>query len=286
MLDELQKRKSDLREKSEEHKEKRNELNTQASTLAAKRNELNKRTKELIEEAQELKTLRDSNNESVGENKGLRDELNEKANKIYAQIDRIRKDLNLSTGPSLKEMRREIDTLEFKQQTQVMKSNAERELVDKIAHLTEEFKTRKAQLEGNQELKDLLEEAQKLRDEASVYHEKVKEFADAAQEYHEKMIVTFKEADKVRADSDKVHKDFVKVQETADEQHGLFITTQKEIRDFDKVLIGLKRKGKKSKDSAFKIQAKKDAEDIYSQFKLGEKISTEDLLALQRSGLL
>ncbi|MCG7849883.1 MAG: coiled-coil protein [ANME-2 cluster archaeon] len=286
MLDELQKRKTDLKEKSEEYKDKRNSLNSEASALAAKRNELNKRTKELIEEAQELKTQRDSNNESVGSNKTLRDELNEKANKFYAQIDKIRKDLNLSSGPSLKEMRHEIDTLEFKQQTQVMKTSAERELVEKIGHLTEEFKSRKAQLEGNQELKTLLEDAQKLRDEASVYHEQVKVFADAAQEYHEKMIATFKEADKVRAESDSVHKDFVKIQESADEQHAQFIKTQKEIRDIDKTLMGLRRKGKKTRDSAVMAQTKIDAEEIFSQFKLGEKISTEDLLVLQRSGLL
>jgi uncharacterized coiled-coil DUF342 family protein len=286
MLQELQKRKADLKVKSEEYKEMRNKFNADASTLATNRNELNKRTKELIDEAQELKILRDSNNESVSENKARRDELNDKANKIYAQIDKIRKDLNLSDGPSLKALSREVDLLEFKQQTEVLDASKERDLVEKIAHLTEEFKRKKEQLEGNQELKNLLETAQKLRDEASKYHEKVKEFADAAQGYHEKMIKTFKEGDKVRAESDKIHKDFVRVQEEADEQHRLFIKTQKEIRDFDKIIIGLKKKSQQNKDTIAKAQVKKEAEEIYSQFKLGEKISTEDLFILQRSGML
>lgn len=285
MLEELKKRKADLKVKSEENKESRNKLNSEASALAAKRNELNKRTKELIEEAQQLKNLRDSNNESVGENKAKRDEFNEKANKVYSQVDKLRKDLNLSDGPSLKELKREIDHLEFRQMTEVMNSSKERELVERIGHLIEEFRGKKGQLEGNEELKTLLDEAQKLRDEASVYHEKVREFADAAQEHHEKMIATFKEADKIRAESDKVHKEFVKIQEAADEQHRLFIKAQKEIRDFDKIIIGLKRKSKKSKDFVAKEQAKKDAEEIYSQFKLGEKISTEDFFVLQRSGM-
>jgi len=216
MLQELQKGKSDLKIKSEENKEKRNKLNAQASELASKRNELNKRTKELIDEAQEIKILRDINNASARENKAKRDEYNEKANKVYAKIDKIRKDLNLSDGPSLKEMRREIDHLEFKQQTEVMNSNKERELVERIGHLTEEFKRKKTQLEGNQELKDLLEEAQINRDQASEYHNVVKQFADAAQEYHENMIKIFKEADKVRAESDNIHKQFVEIQESAE----------------------------------------------------------------------
>ncbi|MEA3294724.1 MAG: coiled-coil protein [Euryarchaeota archaeon] len=286
MLQELQKGKSDLKNKSEENKEKRNKLNAQASELASKRNELNKRTKELIDEAQEIKILRDINNASVRENKAKRDEYNEKANKVYAKIDKIRKDLNLSDGPSLKEMRREIDHLEFKQQTEVMNSNKERELVERIGHLTEEFKRKKSQLEGNQELKDLLEEAQINRDQASEYHNVLKQFADAAQEYHENMIKIFKDADKVRAESDNIHKQFVEIQESADEQHRLFIKAQKEIRDFDKIIIGLKKKSKQSKITSAKAQIKKEAEEIYSQFKLGEKISTEDLLLLQRSGLV
>jgi uncharacterized coiled-coil DUF342 family protein len=286
LLNELQDRKADLKDKSEENKNKRNEFNLEASKCASKRNDLNKRTKELIDEAQQLKKLRDENNEKVAEAKLKRDELNDDANKIYAELDKIRKGMNLGDGPSLKELKREIDALEFKQQTEVMTPAKERELVDNIARLTDELKQRKQQLEGNTELKSLLEKAQSLRDEALVHHNKVKEYADAAQQHHDKMIVIFKEADAVRADSDAAHKEFVKAQEAADEQHRLFIQTQKEIRELNKVIIGLKRKTKESKDESIREQAKKEAEEVYNQFKLGEKLNTEDLMLLQRSGLL
>src|SRR3972149_612246 len=153
LLNELLNRKNDLKNKSEEYKNKRNELNLEASKCATNRNELNKRTKELIDEAQQLKKSRDENNEKVGAAKLKRDEFNEQANKVYAEIDKIRKDLNLGDGPSLKELKREIDTLEFRQQTEVLTPPKERELVDNIAKLTEELKRRKQQLEGSSELK-------------------------------------------------------------------------------------------------------------------------------------
>jgi uncharacterized coiled-coil DUF342 family protein len=286
LLNELQNRKSDLKNKSEEYKDKRNELNLEASKWATKRNELNTRTKELIDEAQQLKKQRDENNEKVGEAKLKRDELNEQANKVYAEIDKIRKDLNLGDGPSLKEMKREIDQLEFRQQTEVLKTSQEREIVEKIAKLTEELKRKKTQLEGSSELKTLLEKAQVLRDEAAIYHNKVKEYAEAAQQHHDKMITIFKEADAIRAESDAAHKDFVKAQEAADEQHRLFIQSQKEIREINKLIIGLKRKTKETKDESIREQTKKEAEEVYNQFKLGEKLNTEDLMLLQRSGLL
>ncbi len=286
MLNELQNRKVDLKNKSEEYKNKRNELNLEASKCASKRNELNKRTKELIDEAQQLKKLRDENNALVGDAKIKRDEQNELANKVYAEIDKIRKDLNLGDGPSLKELKKEIDMLEFKQQTEVLTPPKERQLVDNIAKLTDELRRKKEQLEGSGELKSLLEKAQILRDEAAVHHNKVKEYAESAQQYHDKMIVIFKEADKIRAESDAAHKEFVKAQEAADEQHRLFIQSQKEIRELNKVIIGLKRKTKESKEESIREQTKKEAEEVYNQFKLGEKLNTEDLMLLQRSGLL
>jgi len=286
LLNELQGRKGDLKDKSEEYKDKRNEFNLEASKCATKRNELNKRTKELIDEAQQLKKLRDENNEQVAQSKLKRDELNDQANKIYAEIDKIRKGLNLGDGPSLKELKKQIDGLEFRQQTEVMTPAKERELVDSITKMTDELKKKKSQLEGNTELKTFLEQAQALRDEALVHHNKVKEFADAAQQYHDKMITIFKDADAIRAESDTAHKEFVKAQEAADEQHRLFIQTQKEIREINKVLIGLKRKSKESKDESIREQSKKEAEEVYAQFKLGEKLTTEDLMLLQRSGLL
>jgi uncharacterized coiled-coil DUF342 family protein len=286
LLNELQGRKGDLKDKSEEYKDKRNEFNLEASKCATKRNDLNKRTKELIDEAQQLKKLRDENNEQVAQSKLKRDELNDQANKIYAEIDKIRKGLNLGDGPSLKELKKQIDGLEFRQQTEVMTPAKERELVDSITKMSDELKKKKSQLEGNTELKTFLEQAQAFRDEALVHHNKVKEFADAAQQYHDKMIGIFKDADAIRAESDMAHKEFVKAQEAADEQHRQFIQTQKEIREINKVLIGLKRKTKETKDESIREQSKKEAEEVYAQFKLGEKLTTEDLMLLQRSGLL
>ncbi|AKB85491.1 coiled-coil protein [Methanococcoides methylutens] len=286
MLKELNTKRQDLKAASEEAKEKRNGLNAEASTLAAKRNELNKRTKELINEAQEYKKLRDENNEQVKENKAKRDEINAKANEVFAKVDALRTANNL-TGPSIKDIRKDIDRLEFTQQTEVLSPSKEKELVNKITELRKLYVIKKDQLESNTELKNLLTEAQEIRDEASTFHNVLSEYAQKAQEYHDKMISTFKEADKMRAESDAAHKQFVEFQEKADEQHKLFIAAQKEIRDIDKEV----RKIKKGEDTGGKKVAsmedvRKDAEDIFDKFKSGEKLTTENLMVLQKSGLL
>jgi len=286
MLKELQDKKQKYLKDAEEFKKNRNEWNSKASSFSKRRDELNKSTKELIDKAQEYRTKRDEFNNQVSENKDRRNELNEKANELYAKVDSLRKKDNIGAGRSLNELRKEIDHLEFKQQTEVLTTEKERALVDKISELKEEFKKKKEQLEQNHELKSFLGDAQGLRDEASEFHKKVKEYADLAQEYHDKMIECFREADKVRAEADAQHKEFVKAQETADEQHKQFLKLQKEIRDFDKVIVGLKKKAKTEKESKDKVEYKKQAEDVFAQFKAGEKLNTEDLLLLQRSGFL
>ncbi len=285
MLKELNMKKQELRTASEEAKTKRNELNTEASTLAASRNELNKRTKELINEAQEYKKLRDENNELVKENKAKRDEINAKANELFAQIDQLRADNNL-TGPSIKEIRKEIDRLEFTQQTEVLTPGKERELVNKIEELQKLYKSKKEQLEGNVELKNLLKEAQDIRDEASTYHTTLSDYAQKAQEYHDKMIATFKEADRIRAESDTAHKKFVEFQEKADEQHKKFIAAQKEIRDIEKEVRKLKKGDSDERGRESIEEVKKDAKDIFDKFKAGEKLTTENIMLLQKAGML
>lgn len=285
MLEELQEKKEKLKIESERLKEKRNNLNQNASKLSMKRDELNQKARELVTAAQASKKERDEYNEKVSEYKAKRDELNEKANKVYARLDKLRKKSN-AKGSSIDELRREIDKLEFKQQTEVISTNKERQLVDRISSLQERYLKKKVQLEQDIELKALLENAQTLWNQASEYHESVTEYANLAQERHEKMIAAFREVDHMRTDADTTHKEFVNTQENADEIHGEFIKTQKEIRDFDKLIMSLKRKSRKDKEDKKRSDTRKKAEEIYDQFKKGEKLDTEDLLLLQRSKLL
>ncbi len=285
MLEDLQEKNEKLKIESERFKEKRNKLNQKASKLSIKRDELNQKARELVNSAQAHKKERDKYNEKVSEYKAKRDELNEKANKVYARLDKLRKKSN-AKGSSIDELRREIDKLEFRQQTEVLSIDKERQLVDRISSLQEKYLKKKVQLEQDTELKALLEKAQTLWSQASEYHERVTEYANSAQEKHEKMIAAFREVDQIRTDADNVHKEFINTQESADEIHSKFIKTQKEIRDFDKLIVSLKRKSRKDKEDKKRRDTRKKAEEIYDQFKKGEKLSTEDLLLLQRSKLL
>ncbi|MDY6966378.1 MAG: phosphoserine phosphatase [Halobacteriota archaeon] len=286
MLEGLIEKRDKLIKKADDLREQRDKLNAEANKWSLKRDDLNKKTKESLQEAQKFKELREEYNKKVSESKADRDQLNEKGNKIYAKIDRLREKNNLSKGPSLNELKKEIDRLEFKQQTNVLTPDKERQLVDKISAIKDEFNRKKRELEENEALRTLLEEAQALRDEASEHHEKVVEYVNLAQDYHDKMARAFKDTDKIRAEADDAHKNFISVQENADAAHRTLIRYQKEITDFEQVIGSLKRSNKGAKEHKERVKVKRKAEEIYNQFKQGEKLDTDDLLLLQRSGFL
>lgn len=286
MLEELQQKMGKLIEEADKHKKERNKWNAQANLSATRRDELNDKTKKVVEQAQRFKETREEYNQNVRESKKKRDELNKKASNIYVKLDSLRKKSKGGWGAPLNKLRQDIDALEFKQQTEVLSIDKERQLVEKISALQEEFSKKKEQLEHDEEFKALLKTAQKLRDGASECHDKLTEYANMAQEQHDKMIATFKDVDKIRAEADAMHMEFIKAQETADNEHHMFIGQRKEIRDINKLIIGLRRNEQDTKTSEMRAEVKKRAEKVYDQFKKGEKLSTEDLFILQRSDLL
>ncbi len=78
----------------------------------------------------------------------------------------------------------------------------------------------------------------------------------------------------------------MRAQESADEQHQKYIQMEKELRDYDKIISSLKKRSKETRQSREKVDVLKRAEEVYAMFKEGQKLETDDLLLLQRSGLL
>ena len=210
MLKELDVQKGNLAQESLASRDRRVQLNAEAGKWAARRNELNRATEELIDKAKEFKKLRDESNKSVAQSKKKRDESNEMICELYAKIDDIRKKHKSTHERSIGDLHGEIEHLEFRQQTEILSPDKEKQLVSKITALRAEFKRRKEQLEKNEELRKLLDEAQALRDLACSYHDQVKKFANLAQEYHDRMIAAFKEADQTRAEADAAQKEYLR----------------------------------------------------------------------------
>jgi uncharacterized coiled-coil DUF342 family protein len=286
MLNDLMEKRKKILAESEEHKNRRNELNAAASKFARERNTLNNQTREFVEDAQKNKDLRDKYNHDVLDLKAQRNDFNDKANVLFEEIEGFKKEHGTLKNRGVKELQKQIEFMEYRQQTEVFTTDKERELIEKIKQMMAQVREQEAELEQNKEIRTKITGARDFRKLASDLHAKVTEFAELAQKHHDLMVDSYRKADKSREAADASHKSFVEAQESADSEHKFFIACQKELRDYDKVISGLRKKTKKVKVTKEQKAVRKEAESLFKNFRAGEKLTTDDILLLQRSKLI
>jgi uncharacterized coiled-coil DUF342 family protein len=286
MLNDLMEKRKKILAESEEHKNRRNELNAAASKFARERNTLNNQTREFVEDAQKNKDLRDKYNHDVLDLKAQRNDFNDKANILFEEIEGFKKEHGTLKNRGVKELQKQIEFMEYRQQTEVFTTDKERELIEKIKQMMAQVREQEAELEQNKEIRTKITGARDFRKLASDLHAKVTEFAELAQKHHDLMVDSYRKADKSREAADAAHKSFVEAQESADSEHKFFIACQKELRDYDKVISGLRKKTKKVKVTKEQKAVRKEAESLFKNFRAGEKLTTDDILLLQRSKLI
>ncbi|MDD1676863.1 MAG: phosphoserine phosphatase, partial [Methanomicrobiales archaeon] len=183
MLNELIEKRKKILAESEQHKARRNELNSTASKFATERNGHNAQTREFVDEAQKNKELRDKFNNEVQTLKDQRNDLNKQANELFEEIEVFKKDHGNLKNRGVKELQKQIDFMEFRQQTEVFSPDKERELIEKIKQMKTMAREQEAELEQNKEMRTKLLQARDFRKQASDLHAKVTEMAELAQKH-------------------------------------------------------------------------------------------------------
>jgi uncharacterized coiled-coil DUF342 family protein len=283
MLEELEERRAEIIKKAEEYKVRRTELNSEASKWSELRDELNGQIKKAVEKAKRFKQQREGYEKLLASKKTKRGELNRKASSCYNMVEKQRRKSDVQSIEAFERLRKRIDELELRQQVEVMSKEKEKKLVARITELRREFDHMEKELEKDKKLTELLKKAQKYRVESDKYHEEVINLVKLSHESHDKMVKYFKEADRIREKADDAHRLFLETQKEADEAHKRYIRYLRDMKDFDRVIGGLRRKIREDWGFRERMEARKKAKGIYDKFREGEKISTEDLLLIQRS---
>lgn len=286
LLEELENKRQIANTEAERHRRLRDELNEKTKEWVEKRDQLNSIVKELVEEASRYREMRDSLNAQVKEAKENRDIWNKKVSELNEKVTKLKKENLPKNGPPISRLKRELKNLEFKQMTSVLTPEKERELIEMISQVQAQIREREKALEQNLEIKNAVRELKEAREKAEMYHKMVAELAEKAQEAHDKMIELYEQADKLRKEADEAQEKFIETKLKADEEHRKHIECIKQVHDYDKIITGLKQKARKARKKKEESSAMKMAEEIFERFKRGEKLSTEDIMALQKSGYL
>jgi uncharacterized coiled-coil DUF342 family protein len=264
---------------------RRDDLNNQARALADERDDFNAQVRGLVNQANEHKKRRDALNEQVQHAKKLRDEFNAAYEEAATKEEEIKARALPRGGRSLGFLKREMRRLEFEHQTKVLTPPKEKALMEELGRLHREVREKEGEISKNPELKAAHEASVQAKEKAEKQHEKVAELAQSAQGEHEQMVKLFGQSDKIRKQADAVQEKVVVAKLEADKVHKAYIELVEKIHAIEEEM-GKNRRPGESQSGASREAQQQEADAIFEKFKKGEKLSTEDLMALQKAGLL
>lgn len=286
LIGELEDKRARHNADAEMHRRLRDELNDKTKEWAERRDDLNSQVRKLIDEASIKRESRDKLNSEVREAKAQRDEWNRKFNDLSDKAINLRREKMPKSGLSIRKFKAELRALEKKHMTSVLSADKEKALMKEMSQLDAKIKEIEREIEQFSEVKTAEKETRDAKDNAENFHRKVSESAEKAQIEHDAMLKLYEEADRARKEADSAQEKFIEAKLAADEEHREHIEHIRQVHDFDKIITGIRDKGRKARQETDDTSAKKEADEIYEKFRSGEKLSTEDIMVLQKSGYM
>jgi uncharacterized coiled-coil DUF342 family protein len=281
-VEELERKRAESNQRADEHRAVRDRLNTESRQLADKRGQILDELHAKSAEAQDHRHARDDLNEGVREAKRLREEWNRK---LQETTDRVQ-ELKRTRGPKpgavpVWRLRKELRELEFRHMTSALTPDQEKRLIAEMQRLELAIRDQDEQLRKDPDVDAAITAMNDARNEAEKHHAAVGQLAEEAQRAHEAMVTEYVAVDELRRQADEVQARLIEVKAKADEEHRAHIAAIEEVRDLEKMLYAAR--GGRGAIPAGMVEPPRE-DDFLARLKKGEKVSTEDLLELQKSG--
>ena len=262
---------------------KRDELNLKSQTHASERNELNNKAKEHMDNVHLFRDRRNGLNVEVGQIRDERREVSDVVNGLKDTFLRLkRKRFSGRNLPPVSRLRKQIQELEIKQMTTPLTTDKERALVDEISSLQNKIKEHDNLIETDTEVleaRDKFREAENSRRDLGKKMQKSRQEAQAA---HHSMKDSLRTNRQTRRKADAAQRLFVKAKEKADEVHNEYIEYLRGMQEIDRMTASQGRTGSSIDQKA----SAASAEDLFAKFLAGEKLTTEQLMVIQKAGML
>ncbi len=279
---ELEQRRAEANARADEARARRDKLNSEARTVAEERARILDELHDKSADAQEHRRHRDAVNSEVRDEKKLREEWNHKLQELGDKVQELRRARTARPGAvPIWRLRKDLKELEFRHMTTALTGDQEKRLVEEMKRLEAAIREQDEQLRQDPEVEQTLKAFAEARDEAEKHHATVGRLADEAQAAHEAMVGLYESVDELRRQADEVQAKLLEVKSQADDAHRQHITAIEEVRDIEKLLYAAR--GGRAPPSWGEAEAPRE-EDFLARLKKGEKVSTEDLLELQKSG--
>jgi uncharacterized coiled-coil DUF342 family protein len=278
--EELEKKRTEANRRADQFRDERDRLNGEARQWADRRMAIIDELRAKSSEAQAHRHERDALNEGVREEKRARDEANRQFEALAEKVSELKRTRQArSGGMPLWRLRKELKELEFRHMTTSLTKEAETRLLAEIQRLQREIRGQEESFHQDPEVDAAMREAETARRTAEEHHRLVGELAERAQREHELMVQLFEEVDRLRREADEVQAKLIEVKTASDQAHQAHIQAIEEVRDLEKMLHAARARALGQPEA----EEPPKEEDLFARFKKGGKISTEDLMALQKS---
>jgi len=284
----LRQRHSELRSDISSLKSKLSDKNAEKEASFSNKDSITGKIQGLIDDIKSLKKQRDDYTSKVKQFKKQRDDLSgkiktnlEELNKHKDKKNSLIKTYDIKGDPLL--IKKEIEKIELKIQTEPMAFNKEQKLM-------KEIKEKKKKLEEAKGLGDVLEAINKLnRDLRQVkkdrdsLHKKIQGLAQESQKRHESLIERSSEIDELKTKEEDVYKKFFDFKKEYTDINNQLKEKLVELNNISNKLDVDKKEIKKIRVKKQEEQLKSKAEEVDEKIKKGKKLTTEDLLVFQKT---
>ena len=278
--------------KSRDHREN---WNSKTREHLGTRNTFNSQVRELITEVQRQKVIRDEANTAVREAKDLRAQKNGLVKDAKEKLRELsgseperqerggRRGRDKPDTPAT--LRRKIEILEREFEMGKHTGKNEKKAMHRMQMMKRKLRDMAEKEDSNVELKEARVLLRSAIDEQEEAHNAVTSAADNAQQAHDLMIKISEEVDRLREKADSSQSQVRRSKKEADNAHQTYIVSLRCLHSIQDIL-----RAKKNKDSGISDPhsgssgARVEVQDLMSKLMSGEKLTTDELMALQRGG--
>ena len=274
-----------------DYQNKRDALNAEASKAANLRNERNEEVANLIQAAKQYQQARDESNKKVSELKQKKKQIEVSITKAEEERKVLEQEPEETLNvPQIKTplhvLRREIKGIEWKLQTTVLPIHQEKQLVDRVAELSEKYELAKKSLGHKEKLRRNENEIQYLQSKLRQLHGRIRRTVKESQNQHTKMIDIWKQVDTKKKEADQAHQEFLTIKQNADVEHKKLLEIRTEIRKNRSALYTSRKRRDQEKQKFIQDQLEAKTKVAYDKFKEGGKLSMEEFTILVEKGLI
>lgn len=241
----------------------------------------------LIEKVKTLKKERNDFTDAVKALKERRKALSSEATALIEQAKQKRKALEAAEkktpGKSLTAARKQIEKIELKLETEPVPFEQEKKISEKLKQLKKELQGLEILSALSQEVKKISAEINRLRKETETVHSEIQEKAGLSQERHEEMI---KVSGEIKARRETAKEAWLRFSEFKEKFSDMNTALENKLMDVGKLKEALEKKKLVERMSRVAREERRieDKErELEAKMRSGKKLTTDDLLALQRA---